>query len=85
MDPRDRLSAWIDWSGLSQQAVADRIGCTQAFVSQLRRRQKRLTSVTIAVAIRDMTAEMRADGATWGPGPIEVTEWVDTAQPQLEA
>ncbi len=75
-DPRDRLAAWLRWSGRSQASLADEIGCAQTFVSALIRKRKRLDSVHLALAVAEVTA-------AWPEGRITVGEW-DGDQPIVD-
>lgn len=69
-----RLAAFLAWSELSQEELAQRIGVHQTYVGRLIR-GVRGCSLAAALRIEDVTATFRRDGLLWEPGPLRAVEW----------
>lgn len=62
-----RFAQWLDWTGLTTDAVADKIGCSQGAVS-LVSNGHRTPGAILSTAIAKATRR-------WPKGPIRAAEW----------
>lgn len=69
--PAERLRAWMEWLGVSQAKMGERLGCHQSVVSNILA-GKATPNLEVAAAIE-------AKSATWPNGPIHMIEWVDVS------
>lgn len=67
--PSERFRAWLEWTGESQEAVAERLGCSQSAISKTCAGKRRL-GMRLAHAVE-------RESATWPHGPIRSSEWVE--------
>jgi len=74
---RERLVRWFETEGLSQSAMAARLGCQQ---SQLSRALAGQRGVGLALAVA-----IERESAGWSEGPILAKEWADAEEPPAQA
>lgn len=70
----ERFAAWLAFSGLSQSAMAARLGCSQVTISNIVRGE---CGVGVALAFR-----IERESSDWDEGPILAREWA-TETPSL--
>jgi transcriptional regulator with XRE-family HTH domain len=70
----ERFARWCKWLGVSQEAVAKKLGCTQGMVSYLLRGERQ-PGLGLALAIqREMKLARR--GKRFPGGPIDPSHWL---------
>lgn len=62
-----RFNRWIDDSGLSQRAIAGKLGASPAFISDICTGKK--------YPGRAMANTIERESASWSKGPIRSEEW----------
>lgn len=80
MRARERLAAFLTWSGMTQTALAERLGVHQTAVGRYLRGRR--PEILPAARLERLTAEHLVDGVAWPDGPLLCSEWVEDIRPE---